>query len=77
MFAQQVLLFTQLNGFKYCYLTLISLFNINHLFTKWGGFKSVILIILLNSTYWLAHSQMVPNWSVQKKKDQDIHTDNF
>ena len=23
---------TQLNGFKYCYLTLIILFNINHLF---------------------------------------------
>ena len=24
---------TQLNGFNYCYLTLIILFNINHLFT--------------------------------------------
>ena len=26
------LLSTQLNGFNYCYLTLIILFNINHLF---------------------------------------------
>ena len=25
---------TQLNGFKYCYLTLIILFNINHLFAQ-------------------------------------------
>ena len=26
------IVYTQLNGFKYCYLTLIILFNIDHLF---------------------------------------------
>ena len=37
---------TQINGFKYFYLSLIILFNINHLF---GNSEGVSIIVLTNS----------------------------
>ena len=50
----------QLNGFNYCDLTLIFLFNINHLFKhrQIRGYKYcyLTLIILLNIIHSFAHS---------------------
>ena len=45
-----LLLFVQLNDFKYCYLTLKILFDINPLFTQWGGLQ-IIIFYTINSKY--------------------------
>ena len=46
------------NGFKYCYLTLLILFNINHLFAQsLNGFKYCYptLTIQFNISHFFAH----------------------
>ena len=47
---------TQLNGFYYCYLTLIIPFTANHLFAN-----SEMVILLFNTIHLFAHNQMVPS----------------
>ena len=60
-----VIVSTQLNGFNHCYLTLIILFNINHLFVH-SGYKYCCLtsIILFNTIHSFAHRKIVPSISM-------------
>ena len=50
---------TRLNGFNYWYLTLIILFNINHLFPHSEMVTSITIftvIIPFNTTHWFTHN---------------------
>ena len=46
---------TQLNGFNYCYLTLIIQFNINHLFAH----SEVVTVLLFNTNYTIPYYSFV------------------
>ena len=59
--ARIVIVSTQLNGFNYCYLALIIVFNINHLFVDSEVVTSITNTILFNTIYSSVHGQMVPS----------------
>ena len=47
LLASNAIVSIQLNGFNYCYQTLIILFNINHLFAH----REVVISIAVNTSY--------------------------
>ena len=49
MYTNNAVVSTQLNGFNYCYVTLIIIFNINHLFLNGSKYCYVSVTILAQS----------------------------
>ena len=52
---------TQVSYFNYCYLTLIIVFDIYHLFVPSEVVMMIVLIILFKTIHSSGHSQMVPS----------------
>ena len=58
----KVIFSTQLNGFNYCYITQIIVFNINDLIAKqWSGYKSYYVIPIIQFWYTVKEFQCIIN----------------
>ena len=69
MHSSIAIIFTRLNGFNYCYVTLIILFIINHLFADGDGIISIaifnsILPIHLQTVKWFQVLLCITNNSI-------------